>query len=373
VPVPESESAGFYQLWLANACLSAGRMIHQTDLVTGGLVVDLNQLLANARRNEALLKRLQAYELELLACQSWADWLRCLLERLPRQFELDAIEVSLIDGDEKLRQSMHHSLDVDQAALLQGVNFDAESVSAEVQVMASAAPYQSGLELPLQRNQRQLGQLRLFSHQPERFQAGMAMDFMQHLAAVVAACLELVHKTEVQARLALTDPLTGAENRRGFERAFQREWARGQRQYHVFALVLLDLDHFKRINDQHGHACGDRVLTGLCQAVQRLLRPTDHLGRLGGEEFVIMLPGCQASELGEVVRRLQAAIHALNLHTDQGQPLAISASGSYLTVTPRAHHKARLDDYLQHLDGWLYKAKQQGRDCFLAAQQGERC
>ncbi|GGY34100.1 hypothetical protein GCM10011297_03890 [Bacterioplanes sanyensis] len=332
--------------------------------------MDLNQLLANARRNEALLKRLQAYELELLACQSWADWLRCLLQRLPQQFGLDAISLSLVDGDGQLRQSMHHSLDIDQAELLQGVCFDGEAVPTKTRVLAPAAPYHSGLMLPLQRNQRPLGRICLYSYQPERFQAGMALDFMQHLAAVVAACLELVHKTEVQARLALTDPLTGAENRRGFARAFQREWARGQRQYHVFGLVLLDLDHFKRINDQHGHACGDRVLVALCQTLQRLLRPTDHLGRLGGEEFAMILSGCRAPELADVVERLQTAIAALNVQTDEGQPLAVSASGSYLTVTPRAHREAHMDEYLQLLDGWLYQAKQQGRNRFLDASHG---
>ncbi|ASP39376.1 hypothetical protein CHH28_12150 [Bacterioplanes sanyensis] len=329
--------------------------------------MDLDELLANARRNEALLQRLQRYELQLLACQDWFDLLSTLIDGLPQQFELDAIALQLADADDSLSQSIHRSLDIDHAHLMEHVELTSTVEVIDASVLSSPEPYQSGLALPLRRNQDYLGQLRLFSHHPQRFHAGMATDFMQHLAAVVAACLVLVQKTEEQARLALTDPLTGAENRRGFDKAFQREWARGQRQYHVFSLILFDLDFFKKINDLHGHGCGDRVLTSLCQTLMSSLRPTDHLGRLGGEEFALLLPGCSADELPMVVQRLQDAIHAMTVHNDEGERLDITVSGSYLAVTPRAHHSAELDAFIRHLDQWLYQAKRQGRDCFLQA------
>lgn len=332
--------------------------------------MDLEELLSNARRNEALLQRLQEYELQLLSCQSWYDLLHTLVEGLPQQFELDAISLQLCDPDEQLSMSVQQSLDIDHGWLLQTVDFSAHVEACEASTIDAPKPYCTGLTLPLRRNLEYLGQLTLFSHHSDRFKAGMATDFMQHLAAVIAACIVLVQKTEAQARLALTDPLTGAENRRGFERAYQREWARGQRQYHVFSVILLDLDHFKRINDEHGHGCGDRVLVALCQALMMTLRPTDHVGRLGGEEFALLLPGCGKEQLPALVVRLQQALKDMMVLTDDGGRLAVTASGSYITLTPRAHQDMSLTSVIHYLDQWLYRAKHAGRDCFLAADQG---
>ncbi|WP_430462098.1 GGDEF domain-containing protein [Thalassolituus sp. LLYu03] len=331
--------------------------------------MDLEELLENARRNEALLRRLQAFELQLLSAQNWFDFLTLLLEGLPAQFDLDAATLKVCDPDGELKAAMLEALDIEQGVLLNQLEFQSRVPIIEAMPIAPPPPWRSGLALPLLRNGVYLGQLRLYSATETRFQSGMATDFMQHLAAVIAACLIMVKQSEEQARLALTDPLTGAENRRGFERAYDREWSRGQRQYHIFSMILLDLDHFKSVNDVHGHATGDRALRSLCRSLKGVLRPTDHIGRLGGEEFAVLLPGCQPDQLEAVVSRIQETIRSMVVLNDNGKPIAMTASGSYVPVTPRPHQQLGLDQVLEHLDTFLYQAKRNGRDCFVCAEQ----
>lgn len=331
--------------------------------------MDLQELLENARRNEALLRRLQAFELQLLSCQTWLDLLKLLLEGLPRQFDLDAIGLKLCDSDGEVKAAMQLAMDMDGAALLKKVEFHQRLPVVAAGSVAAPAPWQSALQLPLLRNQNYLGQLTLYSARHDRFGGGMATDFMQHLAAVIAACLVMVKQSEEQARLALTDPLTSAENRRGFERAFEREWARGLRHYHVFAVILLDIDHFKQINDVHGHATGDRALKNLCRSLRQIMRPTDHIGRLGGEEFALIIPGCDMEQLHIVVERIQHTIRTMSVLNDQGQTIPMTASGSYLSLMPRPHNKIGLSQVIDHLDTFLYQAKRNGRDQFIAAEK----
>lgn len=205
----------------------------------------------------------------------------------------------------------------------------------------------------------------MFASCEDRFTPCMATDFMQHLAAVIAACLVMVHQSEAQALIALTDPLTGAENRRGFERVYRREWARGQRQHHVFSMVLMGVDHFKKVNDVHGHGTGDRVLVNLCRTLKSAIRPTDHIGRLGGEEFALLLPGCQPDQLIKVIGRVQESIRSMQVVNDSGKRVAVTASGAFISVTPRPHQYLAIEQVIDHMDKYLYKAKAAGRNLFL--------
>lgn len=330
--------------------------------------MDIKELLDNARRNETLLKRLQAFELQLLSCQNFGDLLTLLFEGLPSQFDLDAIGLRLYDPNEQLKTSMLLSLDVEQGDLLNQIQFQAQISATSVRPIVDPSPWNSGLSLPLVRNNQEMGQLHLYSSRSERFLNDMATDFLQHLAAVIAACLVMVRHIEEHARLALTDPLTAAENRRGFERAFNREWARGLRQYHSFALVLLDLDFFKQVNDVHGHGTGDRVLSTLCRTLRQLLRPTDHIGRLGGEEFAILIPGCECDQLGQIVGRIQNAIRTMHVRNDKNELVPITASGSFVCLIPRPQKKVTLAEAMDHLDIYLYEAKKRGRNCFVSGQ-----
>ena len=159
--------------------------------------------------------------------------------------------------------------------------------------------------------------------------------------------------------LATTDPLTGLLNRRAFMAMLAGELTRNQRLRSRFTILMLDIDHFKQINDSHGHPAGDAVLVHLAALLTEQLRGIDKLARLGGEEFAIMLVDTPADSAAGVVERLLDAIrHKPAEHPASHQPIAFTASIGCTESQPE-------DDELTALaraDRALYIAKQSGRD-----------
>jgi diguanylate cyclase (GGDEF)-like protein len=162
-------------------------------------------------------------------------------------------------------------------------------------------------------------------------------------------------------QLASTDPLLGIANRRYFRSACEKELARYQRSGEAFSLLVADIDHFKRINDQHGHMVGDAVLVAVAKNLQTHLRPFDLLGRWGGEEFVVLLPACPLPVALQVAERLRSSIEEWSQPeiTPSGTPIPITVSlgvATYLGVEPT------LDDLFRRADKALYRAKSAGRN-----------
>ena len=154
--------------------------------------------------------------------------------------------------------------------------------------------------------------------------------------------------------LATHDSLTGALNRRALIDACELELARCRRNHGVMALLLIDLDHFKAINDTHGHPVGDRVLIDFVARVKSLLRQPDRLGRFGGEEFVALLPETPLNEARVVAERLRAMIEA---KTEDLPPCTVS-----IGVTVSRSDDAGLDEIISRADAALYQAKHAGRN-----------
>jgi diguanylate cyclase (GGDEF)-like protein len=126
-------------------------------------------------------------------------------------------------------------------------------------------------------------------------------------AVVVRLLAERVERLVAELRLAAaTDPLTGLLNRRAFEQRCGQELARARRTGEAFAALLIDVDHFKNINDRHGHAAGDEALVELARALTRELREVDSVARIGGDEFAVLLPGTGAAEVRATAERLIA-------------------------------------------------------------------
>lgn len=164
--------------------------------------------------------------------------------------------------------------------------------------------------------------------------------------------------TELQ-RLASTDPLTGALNRRAMHEQLDALTA-GESELGVIAI---DLDHFKTINDTAGHAAGDRVLTEVVERVRREIRPTDLVARLGGEEFLVIVPELDAASTVGIAERIRAAIDHQEIDVD-GESLRITVS---VGVCHDAHAERSTDMLLRDADERLYEAKRSGRNTVVAA------
>jgi diguanylate cyclase (GGDEF)-like protein len=112
------------------------------------------------------------------------------------------------------------------------------------------------------------------------------------------------------ARVSRSDPLTGCLNRRGFEERFAAELSRSQRTGEVVSMLVIDLDDFKRVNDEHGHAAGDELLRWVVAEIGAVVRPSDAVGRLGGDEFAILVPGAERDDAARLAERLQARLRS---------------------------------------------------------------
>lgn len=164
-----------------------------------------------------------------------------------------------------------------------------------------------------------------------------------------------IEKRQVEL-LSRTDGLTGLNNRMFFEQQLLAEFARSRRQHQPCVLLLADIDHFKRINDEGGHAAGDDVLRLTARLLRDRLRPFDIVGRIGGEEFGVVLPNTSPTCAGQIAERLRAAIAALQLpHALQHCTISIGIAVLDDAVSDCAHWQLRADRA-------LYRAKQEGRN-----------
>lgn len=181
---------------------------------------------------------------------------------------------------------------------------------------------------------------------------------MTHYAAIERDVTEDVEREEELVSLATTDDLTGARNRRHFMERAELEVHRLRRHGVPFSVALLDLDRFKQVNDTYGHQAGDEVLKEAVQRWQKGRRPFDTLGRLGGEEFAILLPGADGDAAMTVAERLRAAISDQPIKTIVGD-LNVTVS---IGVAEAEEDDASIEGTLGRADVALYESKRAGRD-----------
>lgn len=161
-------------------------------------------------------------------------------------------------------------------------------------------------------------------------------------------------------RLATTDALTGVHNRRHFLALLTQELSRLNRFGEPAALLMTDLDYFKQVNDMHGHAAGDAVLGHFAAIARATLRRIDFIGRLGGEEFAIFLPGSDVPGGLETAERLRRKLAENPIKTALGSSISVTVS---IGVTPVVKSDFSPDPLLSRADHALYAAKAKGRNC----------
>ena len=161
------------------------------------------------------------------------------------------------------------------------------------------------------------------------------------------------NKAQYEAR---TDSLTGANNRRRFHELLSSELSLFSRENRVFSLIMLDIDLFKSINDEYGHDAGDNVLVAVCRSMMNALRPYDLMGRVGGEEFAVILPGIHLKEAESVAERIRENINSLSFKDMQQKSVTTSLG---VTQVKKEDDKNSL---LKRTDEALYQSKENGRN-----------
>lgn len=181
------------------------------------------------------------------------------------------------------------------------------------------------------------------------------------VCARVRTHLDLKIARDALERMALVDGLTGIANRRRFDSVLQSEWRRAARSGEPLTLALLDVDHFKRFNDAHGHVQGDQCLRAVATALAaECRRPADLVARYGGEEFALVLPETTAAGARELLSSLLLAVHDATRQGEESEPKApVTLSGGAVTLIPAVESDAA--PTLNLADQLLYEAKGSGR------------
>lgn len=193
---------------------------------------------------------------------------------------------------------------------------------------------------------------------------------IRRLEAVVAekeALAEELRQANAQLQeLALVDGLTNLPNRRAFDRSLHEALSRTERDGLPVSLMILDIDHFKKVNDQHGHRAGDDVLRSFAQIVRASLRGGDVAARYGGEEFAIILPNTDVEQALEVGTRLRVCVQGARMHTCSGF-LRVTVSGGVASLRGPGS-RAQLEALVERADRALYAAKRGGRNQVMVAE-----
>jgi diguanylate cyclase (GGDEF)-like protein len=233
-------------------------------------------------------------------------------------------------------------------------------------------PNRALMAVPVRWGEEFLGVLNILAYVPHRFTEAdrdmLGLFAMQ--AAIAIRNARLYSKIE---ELSVTDELTGLFNRRGFFQLGEREFERALRFGRPLSALMLDIDHFKRVNDTHGHAGGDQVLRVLADCFRQNTRAIDIAGRYGGEEFALLLPEILQSEAIQIAERLRQSMADLSIpigsEKGHSSPVDISITVS-IGVTALSQDGQSLTDLLDRADHALYRAKDSGRNRVVLEERG---
>lgn len=186
---------------------------------------------------------------------------------------------------------------------------------------------------------------------------------IENLLATLVYPLRNAIQHKVATQSAFLDALTGVNNRATFDAALQREMELAHRGQTSFAILVIDIDHFKQVNDNYGHRTGDEVLKQVANCIQASIRGTDQLFRYGGEEFVVLLDhsGCDAAKVSG--QRILDCVRQMHIDAEQEEPVQVTVSMG-LTCLRAGDNVSSI---FNRADKALYKAKQQGRDRLVCA------
>ena len=350
----------------------------------------LASLLDQAENNHAIMMRHQGFDLEVVGAASFSELVGTIFRLLPVISDLDIVTLTLVDTGGDIHTVMRKlGVDIDAYPNLLFVDHGARlgydvppgvvpkprlglfhPVAQRMAFPNPPAGLSSVALVPLIRNRRLIGSLNLGCRDPGRFTPLLGTDFVEHMGSIIAICLENTISNEMLKYIGLTDALTGVYNRRYLDRRLVEEIARARRQAYRVSCLYIDIDHFKQVNDGHGHQAGDDVLREAAARIKAELRMSDALARFGGEEFVALLIDADLDSATMVAERIRAGIADAPFVLADGAALAVSVSIGVATLDDFARDHAA-ESVAQRLvaraDEALYRAKAAGRNRVVGA------
>ena len=342
----------------------------------------LDELTGEVARNDSKMQRSQKRELQLLQAENIQSLLHELLDGLKASYGLQYVSLVICDPDHDMRhlllaagapaEDFENLLVVESLGGLapQFVGFRrpwlGRYAGSDHQLAFPHAPELASVAMiPLSHRQKLLGSINFGSNDVMRFTRAHATDFLQHLGVIASFCIENVMNRARLLRSGFTDVLTGWHNRRYLQVRLAEELARARRDSSYLVCLMLDVDHFKRINDSWGHAAGDSVLQELALRIDTQVRASDVAARYGGEEFVVLLPDTDNASGSLLAERMRQSISAAPFRIPGDETVAVTVSIGIAGIRPGPKVddlKTLGDSLIARADVALYRAKSAGRD-----------
>jgi diguanylate cyclase (GGDEF)-like protein len=329
------------------------------------------------RSNEHIWSGFRRIELDMVAARSLGEVLEVLVNGILRTSSaVGCVTVAWIDQEYELirmleRESEHRVLDrlVPVSAEHLTAHFGGaaprpwlgpyDPAHHDFLFRSLTQPCGSVAIVPLILKGELVGSLNQGARGATHFGKGAATDLLEHLAAITALSIDNAVSHERLKLDGLTDPLTGIANRRFFERRLREELGRRQRSGSPLSLIVVDIDFFKRVNDDFGHQVGDAVLVEVARVLGLGLRTSDLLGRYGGEEFVLLLPGTSIQKAGEIAERLRTQIASMRFDM-LNRSVTVSVGVAVLAGSDGDAEAG--SELFRRADHALYRAKGGGRN-----------
>jgi two-component system, cell cycle response regulator len=342
----------------------------------------LAQLTEEVSRNDSLLRKTQERELELLRAGSLTQLFERLIQGLKISYQLDGVTLVLHDPQHEIRHLLYGD---EPAQPPPGVRFVDALPPVAPQLAALERPWLGPFQradhelllagmvphggsvalIPMRRHEQLDGVLVFVSDDPFRFTSELASDFLAHLGLVAAICVENAVNRARLLRSGLTDFLTGFHNRRYLHARLREELSRTQRTRQSIVCLMIDVDHFKRINDQYGHLAGDAVLREVAQRIDAEMRISDTGARFGGDEFAMVLAQASIGDGERVAGRVLHAVRATPIAIGENAQETVTLSIGVAACTPgpsMRDYKVLAERLIAEADAALYRAKSAGRN-----------
>jgi len=334
------------------------------------------------RRNMSILRRSYERELTLLNAENIGALFQTMTKGLRDSYGVEQVTVAFADPDHDVRHLL--AAEGTEPEELPGLRLVEALTGLAPQYVALRRPWlgpyrasdhallfpgrsniTSIAMIPLIHKGALLGSINFGSTDESRFTREHATDFFAHLGAIASFALENVLNRARLLRSGFTDVLTGWNNRRYLQVRLVEELAQARRDASTLVCLMLDIDHFKSVNDTYGHAAGDAVLRELAQRIESQVRVSDIAARYGGEEFVVLLPGAELESGKLLAERIREAVSATPIEIGSGKSVTITASIGIASIAPGRDVddlKTTGDSLLARADVALYSAKSAGRD-----------